>query len=144
MKTVLDVLHVLTAVFLVGPMAVLPMTGMRLIRSGATGQVGAIAKSTNVFSLASLLVVIFGFGVMGMSEEKYDLSISTPWILISLIAYLVALGINLGLVVPALRQAASAGSDEGGSRSAYSRIAMGSGLASLLLVLVVVLMVAKP
>ena len=97
MKTVLDVLHVLTAVFLVGPMAVLPMTGMRLIRSGATSQVGANAKSTNVFSLASLLVVIFGFGVMGMSEEKYDLSISTPWILISRIAYLVALGINLGL-----------------------------------------------
>ena len=142
MKTVLDVLHVLSAVFLVGPMALLPMTGMRLIRAGAASQVGAIAKSTNVFSLASLLAVIFGFGVMGMSEKKYDLSITTPWILVSLIAYLVALGLSLGVVVPALRQAA-AGS-EADAKAAYSRVAMGSGLASLLLVLVVVLMVAKP
>jgi uncharacterized membrane protein len=143
MKTALDVLHVLTAVFLIGPMAVLPMTSMRLLRDGAHGQVGTLAKSTNIFSLASLLVVIFGFGVMGMSDAKYDLSITTPWILISLIAYLVALGLNLAVVVPAMQKAAGQTSEASGSGS-YSRIAMGSGVVSLLLILVVVLMVAKP
>lgn len=142
MKTILDVLHVLTAVFLVGPMAVLPMTGMRLLRAGATSQVGGIAKSTNIFSLASLLVVVFGFGVLGMSDAKYDLSITTPWILISLIAYLAALAINIGVVVPALRQAAAG--TESAASAAYSKVAMSSGISSLLLIVVVVLMVWKP
>jgi uncharacterized membrane protein len=152
MKTVLDVLHVLAAVFLVGPMAVLPMSAMRALRSGDRAQLGSLARSTNVFSLASLLVVVFGFGVMGMSDPKYHLSITTSWILTSLVLYLVALAVNLALVVPALREAAAAstagasatGEGAGGGSAGYQRIAMGSGLVSVLLVVVVILMVWKP
>ena len=62
MGTLLNILHVVTAVFIVGPMAILPMTGMRAIRAGNAGQVLTLAKSTFVLSLASLAVVIFGFG----------------------------------------------------------------------------------
>lgn len=154
METVLDVLHVLAAVFLVGPMAVLPMSAMRALRSGDRAQLGALARSTRVFSLASLLVVVFGFGVMGMSDPKFHLSITTSWILTSLVLYLVALAVNLALVVPALRQAAAAstadasttgeGAGAGGGSAGYQRIAMGSGLVSVLLVVVVILMVWKP
>ena len=156
MKTVLDVLHVLAAVFLVGPMAVLPMSAMRALRSGDRAQLGSLARSTNVFSLASLLVVVFGFGVMGMSDPKFHLSITTSWILTSLVLYLVALAVNLALVVPALREAAAAptavasatregaGEGAGGGSAGYQRIAMGSGLVSVLLVVVVILMVWKP
>jgi uncharacterized membrane protein len=152
MKTVLDVLHVLAAVFLVGPMAGLPMSAMRALRSGDRAQLGSLARSTNVFSLASLLVVVFGFGVMGMSDPKYHLSITTSWILTSLVLYLVALAVNLALVVPALREAAAAstagasatGEGAGGGSAGYQRIAMGSGLVSVLLVVVVILMVWKP
>jgi uncharacterized membrane protein len=141
METVLNVLHVLAAVFLVGPMAVLPMSAMRAIRVDDRAQVATLAQSTKVFSLASIIVVIFGFGVMGMSDPKYDLSITTPWILISLIAYLIALGLNLGIVVPALRAAAQ---ESTGGSGRYGRIAMSSGVVSLLLILVVVLMASKP
>ncbi|MGI8434918.1 MAG: DUF2269 family protein [Nocardioidaceae bacterium] len=141
METILNVLHVLGAVFLVGPMAVLPMSAMRAIRTGDRSQVATLARSTNVFSLASLVVVVLGFGLLGMSDPKYDLSITTPWVLISLIAYLVALALNLLVVVPALRHA---GEEEPGSADGYLRVAMGSGVVSVLLIVVVVLMVAKP
>lgn len=138
METAFNVLHVLTAVFLVGPMAILPMVAMRDLRTGDGSQAAALGRSTNVFSLASLLVIVFGFGLLGMSD--YDLSITTPWILASLIVYVVALALTLAIVVPALRGAAAV-SDRGGS---YKRVAMSSGIATLLLLAAVVLMVWKP
>ena len=41
METVLNVLHVLAAVFIIGPMAILPMTAMRAIRGGDGAQCAA-------------------------------------------------------------------------------------------------------
>ena len=142
METLFAVLHVVTAVFIVGPMAILPMTAMRAVRAGDARQVETLAKSTNLLSLLSLLVVLFGFGVMGLADKKYDLSVTTPWILWSIILYVVALGLTLFVVVPAMRRAGEALRD--GTASRYPQIAAGSGVASLLLLAVVVLMVWKP
>jgi uncharacterized membrane protein len=151
METVMNVLHVVAAVFIVGPMAILPMSAMRAVRGGNAAQVAMLAKSTNLFSLLSLLVVLFGFGVMGMADDKFNLSITTPWILWSIILYVIALGLNLFLVVPTMKKAAEAltvteGAPAGEPRPAtrYPAIAAGSGVATLLLVAVVVLMVWKP
>ncbi|MBG0738117.1 DUF2269 family protein [Paeniglutamicibacter antarcticus] len=164
METLLNVLHVVTAVFLIGPMAILPMSAMRMLRNGRKSEVASLAKSTNIFTLLSLLVVVFGFGVLGMSDPKYHLSVTTGWVLISIIAYVVALALNLFVVVPAMRKAAdslqvvaagnvSAGNEfapDGGetapvqARTGYPQIAISSGVVTLLLVLVVVLMVWKP
>ncbi len=147
MDELLSVLHVVTAVFIVGPMAILPMTAMRAMRRGDGGQVATLSKSTFVISLLSLLVVVFGFGVMGMADPKYNLSTGTPWILWSIILYLVALALSLGVIVPTLRKASAellAGVGGAAKPAGYSRVAMSSGLTALLLVAVVVLMVWKP
>jgi uncharacterized membrane protein len=143
MGTVLTVLHVVTAVFVVGPMAILPMTGMRAVRTGNAAVAGLLARSTGVFSLASLVVAVLGFGVVGTADKRFDLSVGTPWVLASIVLYLVALLLSLLVVVPALRRAAAdlAGA---GKTAAYGRIAAGSGLVSLLLLAVTVLMVWKP
>jgi uncharacterized membrane protein len=160
MDTLFTVLHVVAAVFIVGPMAILPMTGLRAIRSGNAAQITTLAKSVNIFTLVSLVVVFFGFAALGMSDPKYHLSIATPWIWISIVAYAIALALNLFLVVPAMRKAAAAatvaataggaGASAAGSAGGdvkpegYAQIAAGSGIVSLLLLLVVVLMVWKP
>ncbi len=166
MDTLFDVLHVVTAVFIVGPMAILPMTALRSLRSGNSAQVATLAKSTNIFTLLSLLVVLFGFGVLGMSDPKYNLSVTTPWVLTSIILYALALALSLFVVVPSLRAAAeqlataTTSADATGGVAAvpapgtarreddrvggYGKIAGSSGLVSLLLVAVVVLMVWKP
>lgn len=143
MGTVLNVLHVVTAVFLIGPMAILPMTAMRAVRVGNAPVVELLARSTWVFSLASLVVAVLGFGVVGTADKRFDLSVGTPWVLTSIVLYLVALALSLFLVVPSLRRAA-ADLTSGGSTAAYGRIAAGSGIVSLLLVAVTVLMVWKP
>jgi len=153
METLFATLHVVAAVFIVGPMAILPMTAMRAIRTGNGQQVDTLARSTFVFSLLSLVVVVFGFGILPFS--KYGTTVTTPWVLASLIIYVVALALSIFGVVPAMRAAAEqlaavpTGSMPGpdtaaDTRRAYSRVAMFSGIASLLLVVIVVLMAWKP
>ena len=163
MGTLLNILHVVTAVFIVGPMAILPMTGMRAIRAGNAGQVLTLAKLTFVLSLASLAVVIFGFGAMSLADERFNLSVTTPWILISIVLYIIALIVSLAMVVPIMRRAgrrlqeaenAPAGatgtapvkgsSAAGNSMSEYSLIGMSAGMSAVLLLVVVILMVWKP
>jgi uncharacterized membrane protein len=155
METLVNVLHVVGAVFIVGPMAILPMSAMRAIRARNASQVGLLAKSTNLFSLLSLVVVVLGFALVGLTDPKEELSMTTPWILISVILYVVAIALSLALVVPTLRRAAAdlesaaaapAGTGAGTAVAAtrYPAIAAGSGIVSLLLVAVVVLMVWRP
>jgi uncharacterized membrane protein len=154
MEALLAALHVVGAVFIVGPMAILPMTGMRAIRAGQGGQVTVLARSTFVFSLLSLLVVVLGFGILGVTT--HDTKVTTPWVLSSLVLYAIAFALSVFGVVPALRSAAErltatpvapaaipahAAVDTKGT---YSRVAMLSGSASLLLVAIVVLMSWKP
>ena len=151
MDTLFSVLHVVGAVFIVGPMAILPMSAMRAIRAGNGAQVATLAKSTRIFSLLSLIVFVLGFALVGIADPKYNLSVTTPWVLASIILYVVAIVVSLAVVVPAMNRAAAgtettAVAGEAGAtvKSGYAAISAGSGIVSLLLVAVVVLMVWKP
>ena len=149
MDTLISILHVAGAVFIVGPMAILPMTAMRAVRAGNGSQVAVLAKSTNLFAWLSLLVFVFGFGAMSMAPEEYELSMTTPWILWSIILYVIAFALTLFVVVPSMKKAAAAlgeGAAAGADapKASYPAIAAGSGISSLLLLAVVVLMVWKP
>ncbi|MFD4960667.1 DUF2269 family protein [Microbacterium sp. NPDC058389] len=149
MDTLISILHVGTAVFIVGPMAIIPMTGLRALRSGNAAQVKTLATSTMIFSWLSLLTFVFGFGAMSMAPEEYNLSFTTPWILWSSILYVIAFLLNVIVVVPQMRKAAAAIAEapEGAAATkptGYGAIAASNGIASLLLVVVVVLMIWKP
>ena len=146
METLLNVAHVVGAVFVVGPMAILPMTALRAVRAGEWTLVATLARSTRAFSLLSLLVAVLGFGVVGTADEQFDLSVTTGWVLTSIVLYLLALALSLALVVPSLTRAAALLEDGRGegARALYGRIAAGSGVVSLLLVAVTVLMVWQP
>lgn len=147
MYKVMVTFHVLTTVFLIGPMAILPMIGLRSLRAGDSASVARSARSTLIFSVASLLALLFGFAVQGMSTWEKKPSLDDPWIFLSIIFYFVALALSLVAIVPAMRSAAErlADTSETGIRpNEYRRIAIASGLVTLLLVAVVVLMVVKP
>ena len=147
MNTLFATLHVVAAVFIVGPMAVLPQTALRAIRDKQGATVQVLAKSTMIFTLISLVVAVLGFGVLGTADKKYNLSITTPWVLISLILYILAFALSMLAVVPALRSAGEHLADpatEDLRTTDYKRIAMGSGVVAVLLVIVVVLMVWRP
>lgn len=140
METLFSILHVVSAVFIVGPIAIMPMAALRSLRTGDTQRATASAKSIRLLSYLSLIIVITGFGVMGMADPKYNLSITTPWVLASLILYAVALLATLIVTVPAFQHANS----QQPQTFAYTRAVTSSSVATLSLVAVVVLMVWKP
>ena len=145
MDTVLSILHVASAVFIVGPMAILPMTGLRALRSGNGAQVRTLAKSTSIFTWLSLLVFVFGFGILGMSGKAWGISFMTPWILWSVILYALAFILTMFVVAQMNKAAAEVdGSTPGTKPSGYGAIAGSSGVAALLLLAEVVLMIWKP
>ncbi len=153
MNTLVLSLHVVAAVFIVGPMAILPQTALRAIRAGQGAMVEVLARSTMIFTLISLVVAVLGFGALGTAPKADGLKMTTGWVLSALLVYLIAFAVGMFVVVPSLRRAAdhlqqapelqqAAGTQ---TRTAdYRRIAMGSGIVSLLLVVVTVLMVWKP
>jgi uncharacterized membrane protein len=146
MDTLLTALHVVAAVFVIGPMAILPMTAMRAVRAGSGPVVEVLARATRVFTLASIVVALLGFAVLGSVAKTDKISVTTGWVLASIVLYLIALGLSLFLVVPALESAGAAlatgGADAG--RAVYGRIAASSGVVALLLIAVTVLMVWRP
>lgn len=145
METLFSILHVVGAVFIVGPMAIVPMSGLRAVRAGEGAQATMLARTVTIFSYLSLIVVVFGFALLGVSDPKDNLSLATPWIWISILAYAIALALTLALVAPALRRSGrQLVKGEQVASSTYPRISAGSGVASLLLLTVVVLMVWRP
>jgi len=143
METTFAVLHVTAAIFIIGPMTILPMTGMRAIRAGNASQVGSLARSTALLGWLSLIVAILGFGLVAFVDPDENLTYGTPWVLASIILYTGAVSITLSAVAPLLKRA-GARLAAGTPSIEYGRIAALSGLVAVLLVTVTVLMVWRP
>ena len=143
MQTLFSVLHVTAAVFIIGPMAVLPMLGMRSLRQGNSAQVATLARSTALVGWLSLIVAVLGFGLVSFVDPADKLTYTTPWLLTSIILYAIAVTITLSGVAPLMKRAGQRLAD-GKLAMEYRSIAALSGLSALLLVAVVVLMVWRP
>lgn len=104
MHTLLATLHVVAAVFLIGPLAVIPMTGLRGIRKQDGPAVRDAARQTMLYGLLSLIV--FGLGLAVVPTEDDDYSFGSAWIVISITLYVIAVLVVLLVVAPSLGQAA--------------------------------------
>ena len=138
------VLHLLTALFVVGPLAVAAVTSPRLARAGQVDALRGAARTTRLYALASIVVVLLGTAMVGLGDTGEAWSMGQHWVSASYALWILAVALTLGLVVPAQRQAVTAleeGRDAGG---AAGRMAAGGGLAMLAWVVIVVLMVTKP
>lgn len=169
MFTLLLTLHVLFAVFLIGPLTMVPMTAMRSIRKRDASAVADAARQTTIFGLASIVVFVIGFGVVGTKPSRF--SLGDPWITISMTLYVIALVLVLAVLVPDLRRAAkllTAGvpeapkptkgdepeetlsatptelADHARISSVRARVSAIGGLVTLLFIAIIVLMVTKP
>lgn len=99
----MDVLHVLSAVLLVGPLMAAPFVGRQAIRRRSPDVTRIAAKHTYIYGFGSMLTAGLGVLLVTMSD---GLTLSTPWIVISITLYAVALGLVFFYAVPALRKAA--------------------------------------
>jgi hypothetical protein len=138
------VLHLLTAVFLVGPLAVAAVTSPRHARAGRVDALRDSMRTTRLYALGTVLTVLLGSAMIGLGETGNAWTMGQAWVSASYALWFLAVALQLGLVVPAQGKALEA-LDGGGSGSALAgRIALGAGVASLAWVAIIVLMVYKP
>ena len=124
---IVAMLHILTAVVAFGPVFLYPA----LHRAGQTE---TIAKLHLRMSLPALVLVwVLGMGLTGMSEDAYE--VSQTWLVLSIINWVILVVVSWFLIRPSLTDASDA---------ARSKLAMGSGITHVLLVVGLYLMVFKP
>jgi uncharacterized membrane protein len=129
------VVHVVLAIFLIGPLVAAANQVARSLRGGSGDTLRLLSRSVTGYGWASLLVAVFGFGLV-----RDEFSFSDGWLIASIVLFVVASVLVLGLLGPMLRRAA-AGRD---SAAQAPRAAAVAGVASLCYVAIAVLMVWKP
>jgi len=141
-------LHLLTAIFAIGPLVGAATTAARGLRKADASATGSAARTLTVYGYASVAVVIFGFGLMSAKapwdKSKHVAEFGDPFIWISLILWLVTLGLLFGLVVPALKQATASIGSGTSVDSLTGRVAAGGGVIALIYLAIVLLMVYQP
>ena len=148
MFKIMFALHMLTAIFAIGPLVGAATTASRGLRRADVGATESAARTLNVYSYASAAVVVFGFGLMS-SKAPWDKSVhvaemSDPFIWISLILWIATLGLILGLIVPTLQKAADILGKGGSVDAMVGKVAALGGVVGLIYAAIVFLMVYKP
>lgn len=149
-------LHLLTAIFAIGPLVHAVTTASRGLRRSDPEAIAASSRMTKIYAGSSILTVIFGFGLMSSTSPytgKKVASFGEPWIWISLLLWLIAAAVSIAVVVPALDKASdtfalaggeSAAGTETTPSSAVARVAASGGVVGILMAVVVALMVWQP
>lgn len=104
MHTFLVLLHVVAAVFLIGPLVIAPMSGLRALRRGNADGLHDAARQTTLYGLLSL--VVFAFGTLAVATEDKDYTFGSIWVNVSMTLYILAFLLVLAVVAPSLGRAA--------------------------------------
>lgn len=102
MNTLLQTLHVLAAVLLVGPLVYAPLNARRGIAERDARRLRSAVRQTALFGLGSAVVGLLGALTL-VTSDRYDFA--TPWVVISVTLYVIALALVFLLALPALRTA---------------------------------------
>jgi hypothetical protein len=124
---IMALLHILAAIVAFGPLFLYP----QLRKAGETQ---AMAASHMRLTFPALIVLwVVGMGLAGMSEDAYELS--QLWLTLSILVWVVLVAVSWFLIRPAISDT---------SDSATARLAAGTGITHLGLVVGLVLMIWKP
>jgi uncharacterized membrane protein len=141
-------LHLLAAIFAVGPLVGAATTASRALRGSDAAAATSAARMIRLYSYVSVVVVIFGMGLMSQkapwdsSEEVAQ--IGDTWIWVSLLLWVAAMAVSLGVLAPSLTRAAADIGSTGSAQSLVGRVAAAGGVIGLIYAGIVVLMVYQP
>ncbi|MDJ0769840.1 MAG: hypothetical protein QNJ12_13645 [Ilumatobacter sp.] len=124
---IMATLHILSAIVAFGPLFLYP--GLR--KAGETQTMAAMHMRMTFPAL--VLLWVLGMGLAGMSEGAYELS--QTWLALSIVNWVVLIAVSWFLIRPSITDA---------SESAAAKLAAGTGVTHLGLVVGMVLMVWKP
>lgn len=141
-------LHVLFAVFAIGPLVHAATTAARGVRTGDPAATASSARMLKIYAYASVLVVIVGMGLMSLDspDEKGAkvAEFSQLWIWLSLVLWLLAVALVLAVLVPTLGSATERLKVGDTVANLTARVAAAGGVVGLVFAGIVFLMVYRP
>ncbi len=145
MFKILFALHLLTAIFAIGPLAHAATTAARGLRTADASATATAARTITIYTYASLLVVLFGFGLMSAEKRGEKVAeISEPYIWVSTLLWVIAVSLALAVLVPALQQATAKIAAGEAVDALKAKVAAPGGVIGLIFAGIVFLMVYKP
>ncbi|MDT4893304.1 MAG: hypothetical protein QOE97_2339 [Pseudonocardiales bacterium] len=138
-------LHVLVAVFAIGPLAHAVTTAGRGIRHGDASATAAAARTARVYAYASVVVVLIGFGLMSVKRNGRAVGeFGDVWIWLSALLWLLAVIIALGAIVPALDDVTERIGKQESVVAMTARVSALGGAVAVIFGVIVFLMVYRP
>lgn len=137
--------HLVLAVFAIGPLVHAATTAVRGVRKGEAAATASAVRVLRVYAAASLLVVVIGFALMSQKRHGQQIAeFGDTWVWLSLVLWVVAVALVLGVVVPALQQATRRITAQESVAALAGRVAATGGIVGVLFIVIVVLMVYRP
>jgi hypothetical protein len=140
-------LHVLTAIGAIGPLIHGATTAARGIRRPDATATAAASRMIKVYSITSVLVVLFGFALMSVISpftHQRVADFTDTWIWLSLLLWLAGIGLAWGVLSRTLDKATTM-ITAGESVAAFrGRVAAIGGIVGLIFAVIVFLMVYRP
>lgn len=141
-------LHLLFAIFAVGPLVHAATTAGRGVRKGDGVATASAARMLRIYAYASVLVVIAGMGLMSMNDPDHKGQklgeFGQTWIWLSLLLWLVAVALVLAVIVPTLTKVTTMIGAQQSVVTQTGRVAAAGGGVAVLFVVIVFLMVYQP
>jgi uncharacterized membrane protein len=129
--------HIAAVMFVLGPLTIATTTTPRFIRAADISVLRYLHRTTRIFAIGALLVLLFGLGI------AHD-NLSKPWLTISMTLFVVAVILLLVIVEPDQRKAI-AKLEAGESAEVHrGRIVAISSAVALIWLVVLALMVWRP
>ena len=148
MFKILLALHLLFAVFAIGPLVHAATTAGRGVRRADPAATASSARMLKIYSYASVLVIIVGFALMStdspFQKGKKVGEFGQTWIWLSLLLWALAIAIVLAVIVPALTKATANLGRQQSVQTLTARVAAGGGVVGVIFAVVVFLMVYRP
>ncbi|MCW2528888.1 MAG: hypothetical protein JWM76_3748 [Pseudonocardiales bacterium] len=147
MFKVMLALHLLFAVFAIGPLVHAATTAGRGVRRGDAIAISGSARMLRIYSYASVLVVIFGFGLMS-SKSAYThqstAEFGDTYIWLSTLLWAFAVALVLLVIVPGLQKATESLGRQESASALTARVSAAGGVVGLIFAGIVFLMVYRP
>jgi hypothetical protein len=140
-------LHLLFAIFAIGPLVHAATTASRGVRRRDGAATASAARMLRVYSYTSVLVVIVGMGLMSLDDPDGPGKVAEfkdLWIWLSVVLWLVAIAITLFVLVPALTKVTATIGAAGSVAAFTARVAAAGGVVGLIFAGIVFLMVYQP
>lgn len=141
MRTLLLTLHVVLAIFLIGPLVAVANQATRALTDSDAGALRPLARTLAIYGWASIAVGVLG---AGLAQRRYGHTFGEAWLATSAVLWLIATVLVVGLLAPLLRRAVATAAGGTSTAPLVGRAASLGGVVSLLYVVIAVLMAWQP